>query len=598
MPVSGLMGRFHHFVAGSMASASVPSSGMAPALAAARGPNCGAAFPSIRAARCRYDPAPFETHIETPSLQPRRTSPPAPPTTMAGGDYEELDATPVRRRVVTFLGLSGLVVTAVAAVTVPSSPFALGKSLSALEAVAVTKEFKQTLDPATFAKLKSVTYGTLDTRDQKSLFDQFIDEYSKSYDTTHEYNDRFTIFSKNLNYIDALNAQNPHALFGLNVFADQTEEERSKRRMTDPSITNYTRVKQELKKMMNPTVFEAAEAGAFADGSYKAKMRRLQDAPDSSSESWLDGLAMHTGETTDYELSQGEVGWASGSDCAACNLYPAFGEYDMGNLPDDFDWRELGAVTRVKNQAYCGSCWSFSTAADLEGTHYLATGDLESYAPQQLVECNTMNLGCDGGYPFAAMQYLSHFGGMVTWETMPYKKIVYGDAAWNPTGTPSCDKELLNEKLEDGDVAHISGWQMVAMGADYESLMRVTLVKNGPLSIAFNANGMDYYVHGVVGCTSEDDCEAGSVSHPDQDGDGDMFTCDPTSLDHAVLVVGYGVQHTDGNGKVPYWVIKNSWDDVWGEDGYYRLVRGSNACGVANMVVHSIVKSTTDDDSR
>ncbi|KAH8090225.1 C1 peptidase-like protein [Aureococcus anophagefferens] len=460
---------------------------------------------------------------------------------MAGGDYEELDATPVRRRVVTFLGLSGLVVTAVAAVTVPSSPFALGKSLSALEAVAVTKEFKQTLDPATFAKLKSVTYGTLDTRDQKSLFDQFIDEYSKSYDTTHEYNDRFTIFSKNLNYIDALNTQNPHALFGLNVFADQTEEERSKRRMTDPSITNYTRVKQELKKMMNPTVFEAAEAGAFADGSYKSKMRRLQDAPDSSK------------RTTDYELSQGEVGWASGSDCAACNLYPAFGEYDMGNLPDDFDWRELGAVTRVKNQAYCGSCWSFSTAADLEGTHYLATGDLESYAPQQLVECNTMNLGCDGGYPFAAMQYLSHFGGMVTWETMPYKKIVYGDAAWNPTGTPSCDKELLNEKLEDGDVAHISGWQMVAMGADYESLMRVTLVKNGPLSIAFNANGMDYYVHGV---------------------------------------------HTDGNGKVPYWVIKNSWDDVWGEDGYDRLVRGSNACGVANMVVHSIVKSTTDDDSR
>ncbi|KAH8045196.1 C1 peptidase-like protein [Aureococcus anophagefferens] len=438
---------------------------------------------------------------------------------MAGGDYEELDATPVRRRVVTFLGLSGLVVTAVAAVTVPSSPFALGKPLSALEAVAVTKEFKQTLDPATFAKLKSVTYGTLDTRDQKSLFDQFIDEYSKSYDTTHEYNDRFTIFSKNLNYIDALNTQNPHALFGLNVFADQTEEERSKRRMTDPSITNYTRVKQELKKMMNPTVFEAAEAGAFADGSYKSKMRRLQDAPTRR-------------RTTDYELSQGEVGWASGSDCAACNLYPAFGEYDMGNLPDDFDWRELGAVTRVKNQAYCGSCWSFSTAADLEGTHYLATGDLESYAPQQLVECNTMNLGCDGGYPFAAMQYLSHFGGMVTWETMPYKKIVYGDAAWNPTGTPSCDKELLNEKLEDGDVAHISGWQMVAMGADYESLMRVTLVKNGPLSIAFNANGMDYYVHGVVGCT--------------------------TALPP----------------------------------------RPRLACGVANMVVHSIVKSTTDDDSR
>lgn len=529
---------------------------------------------------------------------------------MAAGDYEELDGSPVRRRVLTFLGLSGLVVAGVAAVTVPSSPFAIARSLSFLEVSSVTKEFKQTLDPATFAKLKSVRFSDLDKKDQKSLFEQFTEEYDKSYDTTQEYNDRFAIFSKNLYYIDALNTQNPHALFGLNVFADQTEEERSRRRMTDPSITNYTRVKQELKKMMAPDVFEAAESGAFADGTYADQMvarkeklakakaaRRLQDVPDNqdSTESWLDGLAMHTGETTDYELSQGEVGWASGSDCAACNLYPAFGEYDMGNLPTDFDWRELGAVTRVKNQAYCGSCWSFSTAADLEGTHYLATGKLENYAPQQLVECNTMNLGCDGGYPFAAMQYISHFGGLVTWETMPYKKIVYGDAAWNPTGTPTCDKDLLNDELEKGDVAHISGWQMVAMGSDYESLMRVSLVKNGPLSIAFNANGMDYYVHGVVGCTSEDDCEAGSVSHPDQDGDGDMFTCDPTSLDHAVLIVGYGVQHTE-NGKIPYWVIKNSWDDVWGEDGYYRLVRGSNACGVANMVVHSVVKDTTDDD--
>ena len=203
-----------------------------------------------------------------------------------------------------------------------------------------------------------------------------------------------------------------------------------------------------------------------------------------------------------------------------------------------------------------------------------------------------MNLGCDGGYPFAAMQYLSHFGGMVTWDDMVYKKIVYGDSAYNPTGTPTCDKDNLNAAMESGTVAHISGWQMVAMGAEYEDLMRVALVKNGPLSVSFNANGMDYYVHGVVGCSSEDECDAGSISHPDEDGSGDMFTCDPTALDHAVLAVGYGTQETD-SGEIPYWVIKNSWAEPWGEDGYYRLVRGVNACGVANMVVHSIVKPTS-----
>ena len=92
-----------------------------------------------------------------------------------------------------------------------------------------------------------------------------------------------------------------------------------------------------------------------------------------------------------------------------------------------------------------------------------------------------------------------------------------------------------------------------------------------------------------MGCTSAEECGAGSVSHPDTEGEGDMFTCDPTSLDHAVLAVGYGVQATEA-GDIPYWVIKNSWDEVWGEDGYYRLVRGENACGVANMVVHSVVK--------
>ncbi|KAH8069069.1 C1 peptidase-like protein [Aureococcus anophagefferens] len=214
-------------------------------------------------------------------------------------------------------------------------------------------------------------------------------------------------------------------------------------------------------------------------------------------------------------------------------------------------------------------------------------------ADVQLVSCNTHNYGCDG-WPFAAMEYVSHFGGLVPMDDYPYKGICMDNMCGGTeifTGTPTCDKELLNGHLAAGDVAAIEGYQFVAMGAEYEDLMHVALVKNGPLSLAFNANGMEFYVHGVVGCT-EQMCEAGGVDH--------HFPCDPTALDHAVLLVGYGTEVrdvTDANGMptgetfdVPYWLIKNSWDTEWGEGGYYRLVRGVNACGVANMVVHSVHK--------
>ena len=94
--------------------------------------------------------------------------------------------------------------------------------------------------------------------------------------------------------------------------------------------------------------------------------------------------------------------------------------------------------------------------------------------------------------------------------------------------------------------------------------------------MGFNAHGMDYYQHGVMGCDSSSLCNAGEI---DQHG-----PCDPSYLDNYVLLVGYGEQ--DG---VDYWVVKNSWGTDWGESGFYRIVRGSNHCGIANFAVHSVV---------
>ena len=126
--------------------------------------------------------------------------------------------------------------------------------------------------------------------------------------------------------------------------------------------------------------------------------------------------------------------------CAACSLYPTFKNYTSKNRPTDFDWRDLGAVTDVKNQKYCGSCWTFSTAADVEGTHYLGTGELVSLSEQQIVACDTNMYGCEGGYMYAAMQYVTKMGGLVSNEKYPYKGIEmdYED------NTPTCDTDLIN----------------------------------------------------------------------------------------------------------------------------------------------------------
>ena len=415
---------------------------------------------------------------------------------------------------------------------------------------AASKDWTQR-DDVQAMNAKKVKYSDLSEDDVQGLFKQFQSDFDRAYDTSDEESLRLSHFKLSLKRIDSLNRMNPLALFGITDMADKSDDERAMRRMSS-KWTNLDDMKATL-----PT--EMVTAAAKGPDAVKGKT--------------------FSAESTDgIEMSVGEVSWVSQDDCAACDMYPELKEYDLDNIPTAFDWRPRGAVTGVKNQKYCGSCWSFSTAQDIEGTHFLATGNLTSYSEAQLVDCDTYNDGCDGGWPFAAMQYIVKTGGILTAEAYPYK----GVEMTYDLPTPTCEKDKINNNLQIGNVAHISAYQMVAMGDDYEDLMALAMVKNGPLSVAFNAAGMDYYVHGIVGCESiagEEYCEAGAIDEIDP--------CDPTSLDHAVLATSFGIQ--DGVG---YWVIKNSWGDAWGEDGYYRLEKGVNKCGVANMVVHSVVKAT------
>merc|ERR1711998_406903 len=198
---------------------------------------------------------------------------------------------------------------------------------------------------------------------------------------------------------------------------DESEEERSMRRMSK-KVSNYANFKASLPKDM-------AAAVAAGPDAVKGKSFKVSEADKAD-----EGM------------------------CAACSLYPGFKDYTTDNRPSDFDWRDLGAVTSVKNQKYCGSCWTFSTAADIEGTHFLATGDLVSFSEQQIVACDSNMYGCEGGYMYAAMQYIAEAGGIVSEEAYPYKGIMMDYSG----DTPTCSKELVAGILmEDNstDMAHI-----------------------------------------------------------------------------------------------------------------------------------------------
>ncbi|XP_071716237.1 probable cysteine protease RD19B [Rutidosis leptorrhynchoides] len=223
------------------------------------------------------------------------------------------------------------------------------------------------------------------------------------------------------------------------------------------------------------------------------------------------------------------------------------------NLPKDFDWRDHGAVTSVKNQGSCGSCWSFSTTGALEGANFLATGKLESLSEQQLVDCDhecdpeeqgSCDSGCNGGLMNSAFEYTFKAGGLMREKDYPYTA--------NDHGTCKFDKSKV--------VASVSNFSVVSLDKDQ---IAANLVKHGPLAVAINAAYMQTYI--------------GGVSCP--------FVCSKR-LDHGVLLVGYGAA---GYSPIrmkdkPYWIIKNSWGENWGEKGYYKICKGRNVCGVDSMV--------------
>ncbi|KAH3723412.1 papain family cysteine protease [Pelomyxa schiedti] len=336
----------------------------------------------------------------------------------------------------------------------------------------------------------------------KADFDRFLVKYGKQY-TGEEYLYRMKVYHANIRKANALNG-NGDAVFGETKFSDLTDEEFNSRYLMAPTASEY--------------------------------------------------LATSCLIAPDYE--------------------PKPAATALRDVPATFDWRNTaGVVSPVQDQGSCGSCWAFSTIEAIEGAYGVwkqADWSKAGLSPQMVVDCSlgqtseiyqgtnttVKNTGCGGGWPWTAFDDISnqksptYIGGVPLASDYPYTGV---------TGT--C-------KMPSASVYGISSYTCVSdhtsqKGAD-ETVMQQTLMTQGPLSIALNANYFSLYTGGIFkysGCTG-------------------------TYLNHAVLIVGWGTDTTD---NTPYWIIKNSWGPSWGESGYIRMLRGSGLCGLNQAVSYPVI---------
>ncbi|XP_071485947.1 dipeptidyl peptidase 1-like [Diadema antillarum] len=231
-------------------------------------------------------------------------------------------------------------------------------------------------------------------------------------------------------------------------------------------------------------------------------------------------------------------------------------------LPAEFDWRNVNGqnfVTPVRNQEQCGSCFSFASMGMLASRLQIATNNTvkKVFSPQDIVACSQYAQGCEGGFAYlTAGKYAEDFG-VVEESCYPYQG-----------KDMSCSKEKPNcRRYFATDYRYIGGFY----GGCNDELMRTALVKNGPVAIGFMVyDDFFNYKSGIYHHTGVKNL---------------MLKYNPFEItNHAVLLVGYGTDAATGQ---KFWIVQNSWGDTWGENGYFRILRGVDECGFESTAMES-----------
>jgi cathepsin H len=279
------------------------------------------------------------------------------------------------------------------------------------------------------------------------------------------------------------------------------------------------------------------------------------------SHTWKKGISGYTDMTEKefddhFHLSLSQKSTGDPQSCSATDKRMSVAVPNgMAPRPDSWDWREHNGVSPVKNQGQCGSCWTFSTVGTLEAHSLIQFGSFTPLSEQQLVDCAGAfdNYGCNGGLPSHAFEYILNAGGISTEDAYPYF-----------AQTRDCTVDASTFALE------VTGGSVNITVNDEEALADA-VYHHGPVSIAFQVvAGFKDYTSGVY---TSDVCKNGA-----QD------------VNHAVVAVGYGTENgTD------YWLVKNSWGAAWGDQGYFKIARGVNMCGVGqcNSFPQGIQKSSS-----
>jgi C1A family cysteine protease len=271
-----------------------------------------------------------------------------------------------------------------------------------------------------------------------------------------------------------------------------------------------------------------------------------------------DMIEAHNSKGLSYELGHNQYSHLSfeefkdyiklGLDRIAPETESAYSVIDsnlnVSALPASVDWTTKGAVTGVKDQGNCGSCWSFSATGALEGAYQIKYGTLISFSEQNLVSCDTIDSACNGGLMDNAFSWTKSNGGLCTESGYPYTS---GTTGQKGTCLTTCAKNTAVAPKSFTDVAKNS-----------DSALMTALALQ-PVSVAIQANqpAFQLYKSGVL-----------------------TGTCG-TNLDHGVLAVGYG-KWTDGT---DYYKVKNSWGTSWGMSGYILIQRGNpQRCGECGIL--------------